>query len=1733
MRPIRLFLVSLLLIVSTNASAYDNPQLARDAAQYLRAIAAKFPGKPNAQRATSAFNNARAHARGRRMSRAVADFERAIARGKRDPDIWYQLSNAWTRQRPPNRNRGLAAAFNGYKISRTAPERALGLWHIATHYENSARVNLALKAYEASLAARNDRRVKTRYDRLVAKVKLVVRRIRAEAESNTPRICVEFSKKLRTQTDLRFGDYVRLSPRVKMNVIAKGSGLCIDGITHGATYELTLLKGLPGENKLVLEKTVRFNVVVPNRSPSLAFKGSAFILPTKGRQGLPVTSVNVSRARVEVLRINDRAIVELIKERKITRLLSGYDASELRNTDGERVWIGTLSINSVQNKEVTTVIPVAEVLKTRKPGIYVAVASPIGGKPVRSWKSRATQWFVVTDLGVSTYMGGDGLHVSVRSLASAKPLEKINVLLVARNNEELGRVFTDEAGMARFAPGIVRGTGGLRPAVVMAFAEGGEFVFLDLTKPAFDLTDRGVGGRSAPGPVDAYLYTERGVYRPGETVHVVALLRDDASKALADVPVMLKLVRPDGVEARRYRLRAGELLGGHKVSIPLANSARTGRWTLSAYVNPKGKPVGSVRFQVEDFVPERLELTLKAGKPVLAAKVPNAVAVAGRFLYGAPAADLRVTSELVLRMNMTPYDKFKGYEFGLVQEEFRARRTTLKPARTDKTGRVSLPLLLDALPQTTRPLEAQIRVSMLEPGGRATVRVITLPVQPGALTIGIKKTFEGSVQSGKQAEFAIVALDKSGAPVATKALAYELIREEYRIHWYYRNNRWRYRVTMNEGETRKGTLDVGADPAKLAFGLRSGAYRLEIRDKRTGAASSVRFRVGWWASASAGNVPDKLNVTLDKTAYKAGETAKVFVKPPFAGRVQLVIAGDKVHETRNLNVSDEGRTIEIPVKADWGPSVYVLASAFRPGEQTGARGPARAIGLAHLTTDMSGRTLTVAISAPKTITPRRTVEVPIKVTGMARGGKAFVTLAAVDEGILQLTNYKSPKPAAHYYGKRRLALELRDDYGKLIDPGKGAFGRIRQGGDAATRRHLSGLDASSIKTVALFSGIVRVDGEGNAVIKLDVPDFNGRLRLMAVAWDGDKVGSGETAMTVRDPIVSIVTLPRFLAPRDAAQMTVSLHNVDGAAGAYKLTVTGTLAKPVGGNGVRTVQLAKDQRRVVVLRLGAAQVGVGRISMELSGPNNFKIARGWDLAVRAAQPVATRRFVKRIAPGGAVGYNQARLASFVPGTAEITMGFSTVPDLNLAGLIKRLDRYPYGCAEQTTSRALPLLYVADIARNLGVAEDRTILRGRVQKAVGRLLTMQRSDGSFGLWSSQSSREEWLTAYVMDFLIQAERLKYPVPEYAHDQGLKFLARQVADPDFQPWQLPAKAYAFYVLAQAGKARIGDLRYFHDTYLKQMPTALSMAQTGAALALAGDSERAAAAFQAAFIFKTRPNRLWRNWAYWDYGSNLRDRSGLVYLADASKQAAARLPAAVADLVQLSRDDTQTSTQEQAWLLLAAKQLIGSATSMKLNVGGRQMTRAKPLFMLRKAAALGGAGLTVRNLGNKPIWHSATVSGVPKADQPKASQGFTIKRAYYSLDGKRADLATVRQGDVLVAVISGEAVSGLRHQALVVDLLPAGFEIENARLRGRKSTTELKWLPKLTRALHVQPRDDRFVAALNLSGGGKRAFTLAYLVRAVTPGTFRLPAAFVEDMYKPRFYGRDAMGSVTIAAVR
>src|SRR5712671_6737255 len=364
-------------------------------------------------------------------------------------------------------------------------------------------------------------------------------------------------------------------------------------------------------------------------------------------------------------------------------------------------------------------------------------------------------------------------------------------------------------------------------------------------------------------------------------------------------------------------------------------------------------------------------------------------------------------------------------------------------------------------------------------------------------------------------------------------------------------------------------------PASLARQLPAGRYRWEVTDPATGAQSSLRFHVGWWVEAELPDVPDKLEAALDKTSYQPGEIARLFIKAPFAGEAELAIASDRVLSLRALSLPAGGTTLDIPVDLSWGSGVYALVSAYRPSDAPGPQqhGPGRAVGVAWLGIDSSARTLGTTLTPPDVARPRHAVEIPVRVAGLAAGEEAYVTVAAVDEAVLKLTEFDSPAPEKYYFGKRQLGVELRDLYGRLIDARANAVGVLRSGGDSFAKRSVAGLPDKSSKVVALFSGIVRLGGDGAVRIPFEIPDFQGQLRLMAVAFSAHKVGSGVASMILRDPVVTTVSLPRFLAPADTARIGVTINNLEGAAGDYHLALSASDAARFVTAVNRTVHLA--------------------------------------------------------------------------------------------------------------------------------------------------------------------------------------------------------------------------------------------------------------------------------------------------------------------------------------------------------------------------------------------------------------------------------------------------------------------------------------------------------------------------------------------------------------------------------
>ncbi len=736
------------------------------------------------------------------------------------------------------------------------------------------------------------------------------------------------------------------------------------------------------------------------------------------------------------------------------------------------------------------------------------------------------------------------MTVAVRSLADAKPVSGVTLRLYAHNNTELGTATSDADGLARFAPGLLHGNGGDEPFAVMAYGAEGDFNFLEVGRAAFDLSDRGVSGRDQPGPVDAYLYTDRGIYRPGETIHLTALVRDDKANALSGVPLTLRLLRPDGVAVDTRQLTGGEL-GGFYQKYALPRDARIGTWTIELKVDPKAAAIATTEFGSRISCRRQLKVALSASDEPIRPNQDYPVAIASQYYYGAPGVGTGGPGEGVDRLRRQPLSRrsqiftsaWSTKNTPATSSSSMRRRPTTRASRRSR----SISAICPTSPSRWRRRSRSMCSSRADEQISAT---LTRPIRLRPLAIGLRSSAgDDAVPEGQPAKLDIIALDNAGKRIAATGLRWELLRETWRYDWYSENGMWRHRVQVRDVPIDSGSVDVAAgSAATLSKTLPAGRYRWEVTDSATGAQSSLRFHVGWYVEAELPDVPDKLSVTLDKTSYQPGDTAKVFVKAPFAGEAELAIASNKVISLKSFNLPEGGTTLDIPVDGNWGNGVYALVTAYRPpvppaanGNGTSARGPGRAVGLAWIGVDPAPRTLTVTLSAPDVVRPRAPAEVPIKVAGLGKGEEAYVTLAAVDEAVLKLTDFASPAPGDYFFGKEKLGVELRDLYGRLIDPHADRIGALRSGGDQFAKRSVAGLPDKSNLVVALFSGIVRLDDSGAATVKLDIPDFQGQVRLMAVAYSAKKLGAVSAPMTIRDPVVTMVSLPRFLAPGDEAR----------------------------------------------------------------------------------------------------------------------------------------------------------------------------------------------------------------------------------------------------------------------------------------------------------------------------------------------------------------------------------------------------------------------------------------------------------------------------------------------------------------------------------------------------------------------------------------------------------------------
>ena len=1589
----------------------------------------------------------------------------------------------------------------------------------------------------------------------------------ADLSHARPGACLNFSSALDPRPEIHYQDWIKITPSPDAQFRVQDRSLCLEGLILTRKYKVEIAAGLPARDGSRLAAAAEAAIEFGDRPKMVGFGGAGFILSREtATSGVTVDTINVDTVAIEVLRVGDRLAPSMLKTLRSDTPSYESTLTDLVDQSARPVWSGTMETKGPRNEVVHTAFPLSQAAEPRQPGVYLIVAANAADLKQRAkdkqflWQRSensefAAQVVVQTDIALTTVTAADGLHIFARSLSNAGPLSGIDVQLTARDSQVLGKATTDATGHATIAPGLLRGTGAASANSVVAYGPNQDFAILDVTQAAFDLSDRGVAGRDVQGPLDAFVYTDRGIYRPGEHIHAMALLRDRVGAAIDDGGITLSLHRPNGVMFKRSVLTP-RAAGGFRMDYDLPDTASRGIWRIKA-TDADDKTIGETAFEVQDFVPQRIKVTARSEATKLMPGDTISIAIDGRFLYGAPAGGLGAEAHVSVAVDPAPFPQSaQGYRFGLDGSEFQPAESDLVAESSDAEGHAVATGKLDTTPPPNVALKATITAGLQEPGGRVTSDTVTLPIRSGKMMVGIRPRFkDAQVGEGDEAGFEFIAVDGDGKP-QTARLHWTLIQQIHHYDWYLSSNRWTFHKTDTEKVLDSGDIDgVAERPAVLLRKFGWGHYRLVVEVPGQ-ALASFAFRSGWTQTDGAAETPDKVEVTVEHDRVKLGDTARVRIVPPFAGKVRLMVARDKVFEIRELDVPKEGATVEIPVSADWGSGAYMLASLYRPAD--GGRGhmPIRAIGLAWVGVDPGAHLFNVALTLPPKVTPRQTVDLPLTIAGGTPGEPVYLTLAAVDEGILQLTRFKTPDPEKYYFGQRRLAIEIRDDYGHLLDGTQGDVGKIRAGGDAFGGK---GLPVVPTRSVSLFEGPVKVGADGKVTVPIAIPDFEGELRVMAIAFSHSAIGKAEAPLTVRDPVVPDLAMPRFLAPGDQGKMTLLVDNLDGEAGAYKadLTIAGAATMPDYEPWQAT--LKAKERQVVTFPIAGSAEGIATVTVTLTGPNALSIVRSWSIAVRGAHYPVTLESVVLQKQNDPFKLDPVLVDAFVPGSASVQMSYSRLAGMDVAGLLQSLWRYPYGCTEQLSSTAFPLTYYDDPALSSGAA-DKAAVHKRVQDAIDRIVDRQDPEGTFGLWrAGDGLASNWLNLYALDFLLHAKAAGYDVPDsviargYANAEAI--FRGHDASSGLPGSKGDSAAYAAWLLAPVHRVDLGRLRQIHDG-LQIRPTlvawdnrkdnatvanSMALAQFGGALTTLGDRSRGTNAMNLAVNNLERPfiAEWWEATSYW---SRVRDAAGILAIAAESDQ----LPtvrSVLPRLQALSKSPERLTTQEKAWLLVAAHAVTAGDKAVGLTVNGRPIEGQRGQAVLHPTEAEIKAGYSVTTTSQE-LWRTTIVRGSPKQAAPPMANGLSLSKKYFTTDGKPLDPSTIPQNRRFIVVLQGAATDNVVHRLALVDLLPAGWEIEGIV----KPDQAPDFLGQITRPRVREARDDRLVVALDLGSdayyyrdwvtdedkeGDSEAkegrFIVAYVVRAVTPGTFTLPEAVVEDMYRPGVMARTAAGQARV----
>ena len=1504
--------------------------------------------------------------------------------------------------------------------------------------------------------------------------------------------------------------YIDIDPKTKFAIVPGYDSFQLVGEFQAKTnYHVSIRPGFRTTNGYVVKERKSFEVTTGDRLAKLSFNRKARYALHHDNMDISYQRVNINKAKLTVRRIYPQNI--------LLWLTSSPSLENVSDVVMEQDLHFAPDPNVVHHEELS----LAQ-LASYGPGAYQIAIHAIEPDVYQARDDFVT---VITDILTLAKKDKYTLHIWTRHLRSLASYPNVTARLVSQSNQEMGRCTT--AGSDSFCAIPLEKTSALEPAAILLEAKQ-EFSYLRFSEVGIAHDSRGPSrsfSHTNQTPLQAYLYSSRGVYRPGETVDVSAIIQTDQFVAARKSPFTWRVLTPQGKPIRELSVNTSHEGMSH-LQFRLSTAALTGSYTAQALVAEQ--EIGKTSFLVEDFVPERIKLVATFPEPFYSQGGDIPLDIQADYLFGAPVAN----GNYRVRCFLEPaWKTIPG------QPDFATGTKSLKPATTqrlgdhtatlDETGHGSdqCQVAKVGLGKDVQRLVAQ--VSILESGsGRSTMRTTSTLIPPSSWLLGAR----GLNQTGSKLNLEVQAFNLKGESLAknesVNISALELNSEwlyEYDIEYgYYRWHRERFLVPTSIQLSQK--LVEGKLQVSLDFGKSWGSFLVRVENLQGTAIAELPVSFGWWNeweedgnASTQDRAPAAAKIPLSvKTApVRPGEHFQAEFDAPFSGLALVSIESDVVHHSQWVQVKTGAQKVSLQAPKTI-PNFYVTAILFRDTPANKKFIPIRAFASHSVKADLSQYQQQLQIKAPKTIRPGQELKVEVQTEPQAE-----FTVAIVDQGILNLTQFKTPRPADWLLAERKIEVDTYDTYGWTL-----AEGSVEQGGGIANQgSHQKA--AQPVKIVSWFSGIRQTNDAGVGQITMQVPAFQGEVRVMVVAAKNSQTASADHAVTIRDPIVAQMTLPRFASFEDRFEIPILVTNMTGKTGEFTIDVSSPLGITLAESQKKMT--LEPQQSATAAFAGSVSIfsGQATLSTVVSG-NNETTRDSLTIPIHPSTPeesfyVSTKEAQLDLAKNWPEHLRkEGAISTIVP---------AFVPDLHALKSLGRLSRYPYGCLEQTSSQVYPLLFVDRLLPFLEDTEASKIgdVRAKVHRGIDRILSMQSSTGGFYYWPGGGDKQAplWTQAYATLVLLEARDQGYLIPESGLKAALEYLRTNLFEPGYhhrgqrqvsEPMMLYTLARGGVLLPQRAASWLRQPQVSHQRIDENRFLLYAAAQ------LAGDSR---------LMAKIEQKRLTEPVAHFDrdqdapYGTSFRSDALRLAIASHHWPNDPRFDPLIQRVVSGLRGKEYLSTQELGWGIAALSRRLKdvqppNAESYKIMYGGNVLppidsNGKMPVWRINRWAE-GDYNLGFSGTGDDriPLLISTRAFRKNYANQDsKSTSGIEISRRYLSEDGEKIDLAAIALGDVVLVEL---ALSNNTHDEIsnvaISDRLPAGLEVENPKLGRRHLDSFVTDETKLFQPEYTELKDDRMNTFGKLEA--RQSLKFYYLTRAATAGEFLAPPAKMELMYDP-----------------